>query len=106
MNTHQVRKLPKRTVVIISILIVIAFIIFYILKDFKEQKLTEVLATIGYPNISQLQVINRLNVEDKETRYQSSVFKVIFYDNDSKQSCIGFIHQERDNKYTQDLNCK
>ena len=98
MNTHQVRRLPKKTVIIISILIALGFIIFYIIKD--------LLATIGHPNISQLKVINKLNVEDKETRYQSSVFKVIFYDDDLKQSCIGFIHQERDNKYTQDLNCE
>ena len=106
MNTHQVRRLPKKTVIIISILIALGFIIFYITKDLKEEKLKEVLATIGHPNISQLKVINKLNVEDKETRYQSSVFKVIFYDDDLKQSCIGFIHQERDNKYTQDLNCE
>ena len=106
MNTHQVRKLPKKTVIIISIIIALGFIVFYILKDFKERKLTEVLATVGHPNISQLKVINRLNVEDKKTRYQSSVFKVIFYDDDLKQSCIGFIHQEKNNQYTQDLNCE
>ena len=106
MNTHQVRKLPKKTVIAISVIILLAFAIFYVIKDLKEKKLTEVLHKIGHKNITQLKVINKLNVEDKETRYQSSVFKVIFYDDDLKQSCIGFIHQERDNKYTQDLNCE
>ena len=62
MNTHQVRRLPKKTVIIISILIALGFIIFYIIKDLKEEKLKEVLATIGHPNISQLKVINKLNV--------------------------------------------
>ena len=62
MNTHQVRKLPKKTVIIISILIAIAFIIFYVIKDLKEKRITEVLATIGYTNIKQLKVINKLNV--------------------------------------------
>ena len=61
MNTHQVRRLPKKTVIIISILIALGFIIFYIIKDLKEEKLKEVLATIGHPNISQLKVINKLN---------------------------------------------
>lgn len=37
MNTHQVRKLPKKTVVIISVIIVIAFAIFYVIKDLKEK---------------------------------------------------------------------
>ena len=39
MNTHQVRRLPKKTVIIISILIALGFIIFYIIKDLKEEKL-------------------------------------------------------------------
>lgn len=106
MNTHQVRKLPKKTVVIISIIIAIAFIIFYVMKDLKEKRISEVLATIGYTNIKQLKVINKLEVEDSETRYKSSVYKVIFYDNDLNQSCIGFIHQERNQQYTKDFNCK
>ena len=106
MNTHQVRRLPKKTVVVISIIIVLAFVIFHMTQDWKEKKITEVLATIGHTNITQLKVINKLNVEDKETKYQSNVYKVIFYDKDLQQSCIGFIHQERDNQYTKDLNCE
>lgn len=106
MNTHQVRKLPKKTVIIISIIIAIAFVIFYVIKDLKEKRITEVLATIGHTNIKQLKVINKLEVEDSETRYKSSVYKVIFYDNDLNQSCIGFIHQEKNKQYTKDLNCE
>lgn len=106
MNTHQVRKLPKKTVIVISVIITIAFIIFYVIQDLKEKKITEVLATIGHTNITQLKVINKLNVEDKDTRLQSNVYKVIFYDTDLKQSCIGFIHQEKNKQYTKDLNCE
>ena len=93
MNTHQIRKLPKKTVIVISVIIVIAFAIFYVIKDLKEKKLTEVLHKIGHKNITQLKVINKLEVEDSETRYKSTVYKVLFYDNDLNQSCIGFIHR-------------
>ena len=106
MNTHQMRKLPKKTVVIISIIIVIAFAIFYIIEDFKEQKITEVLSSIGYKNIKHLKVINRLEVEDAETRYKSTVYKILFYDNDLEQSCIGFLHREKNAVYTKDFDCK
>ena len=106
MNTHQVRRLPKKTVIVISILIAITFSIFYVVKDLKEKKLTEVLATIGHKNITRLKVINKLEVEDVETKYKSSVYKVLFYDNDLNQSCIGFIHKERNNAYTKDFNCE
>ncbi len=106
MNTHQMRKLPKKTVVVISIIIAIAFAIFYIIQDFKEKKITEVLTSIGHKNIKHLKVINRLEVEDAETRYKSTVYKILFYDNDLEQSCIGFIHKEKNQEYTKDLNCK
>ena len=78
MNTHQVRRLPKKTVVVISILIAVTFSIFYVVKDLKEKKLTEVLATIGHKNITRLKVINKLEVEDVETKYKSSVVFIRF----------------------------
>uniref|UniRef100_UPI0040473AF0 hypothetical protein n=1 Tax=Aliarcobacter sp. TaxID=2321116 RepID=UPI0040473AF0 len=104
--SEQVRKLPKKTIIIIGVMIVIAAAIFFVLKDLKEQKLTEILATIGHKNVKDLKVINKLSVEDKETRYKSSVYKVMFYDNNLSQSCIGFIHRNRDGSYTKDFDCK
>ncbi len=102
----EVRKLPKKTSIIIGIIIVLALIIFFVLKNLKEQKLTEILATIGYSNIKNLEVINKLSVEDTQTRYKSSVYKVIFYDNNLNQTCIGFIHKDKQQNYTKDFDCK
>ena len=102
----EVRKLPKKTVFTIALIIIIAIAIFFVLKFTKEQKLTEMLATVGHNNIKSVEVINKLSVEDTETRYKSSVFKVTFYDNDLKQTCIGFVHQNRDGSHTKDFDCK
>ena len=102
----EVRKLPKKTVFTIALIIIIAIAIFFVLKFTKEQKLTEMLATIGHNNIKSVEVINKLSVEDTETRYKSSVFKIKFYDNDLKQTCIGFVHQNRDGSHTKDFDCK
>ncbi|MBU0923312.1 hypothetical protein KKG81_00390 [bacterium] len=106
METTEVRKLPKKTIISIIIIIVLGMGVFFLLKDLKEQKLTEILATIGHNNIKSLEVINKLSVEDSETRYKSSVYKVVFYDNNLKQTCIGFIHRNRDGNYTKDFDCK
>ena len=35
---NEVRKLPKKTVLIISILIAMGFVVFFLLKDLKELK--------------------------------------------------------------------
>ena len=106
MHNNEVRKLPKRTVVIISVICVIAFFIFLFLQFLKEQKITEILSSLGHKNISNDKVVNKLNVEDIQTKMKSSVYKVVFYDNDLKQTCMGFLHHERDNTYTKDLDCK
>ena len=102
----EVRKLPKKTIISILIIGILGIGIFFLLKGLKEQKLTEILATIGHNNIKSLEVINKLSVEDNETRYKSSVYKVVFYDNNLKQTCIGFIHRNRDVSYTKDFDCK
>jgi hypothetical protein len=104
--SNDVRKLPKKTIFLIIIIIIIALAIFLILKDLKEQKLTEILATIGHTTIKDLEVINKLSVEDTETRYKSTVYKVKFYDNNLNQTCIGFIHRNRNESYTKDFDCK
>jgi len=104
--TNDVRRLPKKTIILISIIILIALAIFFVLRDLKQQKLTEILATIGHTSIKSLEVINKLDVEDSETRYKSTVFKVKFYDNNLNQTCIGFIHRNKNGNYTKDFDCK
>jgi hypothetical protein len=47
----EVRKLPKKTIISILIIGILGIGIFFLLKGLKEQKLTEILATIGHNNI-------------------------------------------------------
>lgn len=103
---QEVRKLPKKTVTIIAVMIIIAIAGFLFLKNLKEAKLSEVVATLGHTNIKNMQVINKLEVEDKVTRYKSTVFKVKFFDINKNKTCIGFIHFKRDHKFSEDLECK
>ena len=104
--SNQVRKLPRKTVIIIGVLFAVGLAVFLGLKFLKEEKITEILATLGHTNIKEVKVINRLSVEDKKTRYKSTVYKVMFKDLDLKQTCTGFIHRGRKNNYTKDFNCK
>lgn len=104
--SYEVRKLPRKTIIIIGVISVIAFAIFLGLKTLKEQKFAEVLATLGHKDIKSLKVVSKLSVEDMQTKMKSSVYKVAFFDNDLQQKCMGFIHLEKDNSYTKDLDCK
>jgi len=106
MKNNEVRKLPKKTIIIIIVLILAGFAVFMTLKTLKEEKITEILVTLGHKDIKDLEVINKLKVEDKETRYKSKVYKIRFYDNNLNKMCIGFVHIDRFNKYSEDLDCK
>lgn len=102
----EVRRLPKKTIIIIGVMCAIALVIFLFLKDLKEQKMAEIIATLGHKNIKDMEVINKLSVEDKETRYKSKVYKVRFFDNNINKTCVGFIHIGRNNTYSKDFDCK
>lgn len=102
----EVRRLPKKTIIIIGAMCGIALVIFLFLKDLKEQKMAEIIATLGHKNIKDMEVINKLSVEDKETRYKSKVYKVRFFDNNINKTCVGFIHIGRNNTYSKDFDCK
>ena len=106
MNEIEVRKLPKKTIIIIFILITIFLIGFLFLKTMKEAKMLEILNTLGHENVNKIEVINKLSVEDKETRYKSTVYKVRFDDEATNKTCIGFIHIGKNKKYSKDLDCK
>lgn len=105
-NNIEVRKLPKKTVIIIVIMSVICFLGFLFIMFTKNLKLEEVLNDLGYKNISNVTVINRLNVEDKDTKIKSTVYKVMFTDNELNKECIGFVHRSNRGKYSKDIDCK
>lgn len=106
MSETEVRKLPKKTVITITIIVAIALAMFLVLKDLKEKKMSEILATLGHKNTNNIEVINKLRVEDTKTRYKSTVYKVRFLDSDLNKTCIGFIHIGRHKEYSKDLDCK
>ena len=98
---QQTRKLPKSTIITITAICLVAFIAFIILKVLKEERITEILSTLGHTNIKNVEVINKLDVEDEITKKRSKVFKV-----DLQKYCIGFLHHQDKNNYTKDLDCK
>lgn len=104
--SYEVRKLPKKTIFIIVFMILLALVSFFVLQSLKEQKFTEILYTLGHKNIQKLKVVNKMNVEDIQTKLKSSVYKVVFFDKDLQKTCTGFIHQGKDNKYEKDFDCK
>lgn len=103
---NKVRKMPKKTVVLISLMTLIAAVGFIFITTTKSLKMEEVLSTMNHKNITNIKVVNKLNVEDKETKVKSTVYKVAFKDIELNQDCVGFIHRSNHGKYSKDIDCK
>lgn len=102
----EVRKLPRKsiiTIIIMSVVIVIGFMFEVYTKNLKME---EVLTDLGHKNITDIKVVNKMSVEDKDTKIKSTVYKITFFDSDLKKECIGFVHRSNDGKYSKDIDCK
>jgi len=105
-ETIEVRKLPKKSIIIIVIMALACALGFLFITITKSVKIGEVLSTLGYKNIENVHVVNKMSVEDKETRVKSTVYKVVFHDKDLNKQCIGFVIRSNRGKYSKDIDCK
>lgn len=105
-NSLEVRKLPKKTVITIIIMTIILFAGYAFIVFTKNMKMEEVLEKLGHEKISNIEVINKMVVEDIETKIKSTVYKVRFVDESTKKECIGFVHRSNRGKYSKDIDCK
>jgi len=74
--SHEVRKLPKKTIIILSFIASLMFGAFFILQTLKIQKMSEILVNLGHQNIKNLKVVNKLSVEDIQTKIKSSYMRL------------------------------
>lgn len=106
-NQIEVRKLPKKTIILLSIMGIIMVIGFVFVQQTKSLKMEEVLATLGHDDVSGVKVVNRMTAEDKDTKVKSTLYKIMFHDNKLNKDCVGFINRSNDGKkYEKDIDCK
>ena len=106
MSQPEVRRLPKKTIIII-VGMCLAGILFYILMiTSRELKMSEILANNGYPNTSDVNVYNVSKVLDKGTNKNGTLYKIKFIDLNTNQECSGLVFKNSSRKYEKDLDCK
>ncbi|RXJ87725.1 hypothetical protein [Arcobacter sp. CECT 8985] len=105
-NESQVRKIPKKSKIIIAILIVIVAILYAGTTYLKDMKMKEILNSLGYKNTGSIQVINKMNVENRKTNKRGTLYKVVFDNKQTNEECIGFVHKDAEGKYYDDFDCK
>lgn len=106
MSEIEVRKLPKKTIIIIVAMCLLG-VVFYILMILsRELKMSEILVKIGYTNTKDVTVYNVSKVLDEDTNKNGTLYKIRFNDLNKNQECFGLVFKNSKGKYEQDLDCK
>ena len=105
MNQYETRKLPKKTIIIIGILIFTSIAGFLLIMLSKQVKIEEVLNSFGYKSISNVIVYNASEVLDEKTNRNGELYKIGFTNKDTNQECKGLVFR-LSGKYEIDIDCK
>ena len=103
----KTRKIPKTTVILISVVIVISLALMYVVSLSKELKVKEYLALLGYENVANISVYNKSEVKDENTKRKGHLFKIKFTNLNNNTKCRGLIFVYKKNQLpTKDIDCK
>jgi hypothetical protein len=104
--SHETRPLPKKTIILITI-VIICGIVGYILNEIsKSIKATKVLHSMGYKNIENVYVAKISKFQNNETNIQGKKFTLRFKNLDTNKECKGFLWADFKNNILHDFDCK
>lgn len=103
----EVRKLPKKTIYLIVILVILGILASLAMSLSQQAKMSGILRTLGHPNVTDITIYNKTTVQDDNTQMRGELSKVRFFDVNTSQECFGFVlKNKKTGKYTKDLDCK
>lgn len=103
----EVRKLPKKTIYLIVILVILGIIATLAMSFSKQDRMAKILSTLGHPNVDSITIYNQSSVKDKDTGEPGELTKLRFYDLDKNQECFGFVlKNKKQGTFDKDLDCK
>ena len=102
----QTRPIPKKTYIIISILILLGIVFYFLTEYGKEQKAQRVLQETVHKNISNLSVATVHKYRNQDTNIEGFKYTVKFHDNDLDKDCRGFVWKDFKNNIMKDIECK
>lgn len=103
---NEVRKLPKKTIVIIVILGVLGVLWFFAVAFGQSAKATKILHTLGYKNVSDVRVYAIHKVLREDINVNGFKYTVSFINLDTNKECKGFLLKDFKQNVEKDLLCK
>jgi hypothetical protein len=102
----EVRRLPKKTVVIIVSLIVLGVVWLFLVSYGQTTKVTKILHTLGYKNISNVQVYANHEFIREDINVKGYKYTISFIDKNTNEECKGFVLKDFKRNVEKDLICK
>lgn len=103
---NEIRKLPRKTIIIIGSLIALGIISFFLASAGKATKATKILAQLGLENVSNVRVYATQEFLREDINVKGMKYTVSFVNNKTNEECKGFILKDYKNNVEKDLLCK
>ena len=102
----EIRKIPKKTFIIISTLVLLGIITLFLVASGKSSKATKILNTLGYTNVKDVKVYASHEFIREDINVKGYKHSVSFINLDTNEECKGFILKDFKKNVEKDLNCK
>lgn len=102
----EIRKLPKKTIVIIVSLVVLGIISFFLASAGKATKAQKILTELGFEDVSHVRVYATQEFLREDINIKGMQYTVSFTNNKTKEECKGFILKDYKGNVEKDLLCK
>jgi len=102
----EIRRLPKKTIIYMVILGVLGVVWFFLVAYGQSSKVTNILHTLGYKNVSKVKVYAYHEFLREDINIKGYKYTISFIDQDKNEECKGFVLKDFKRNVDQDLNCK
>ena len=102
----EVRRLPKRTVIFITILGLLGVLWFFLAAFGQETKVTKILRTLGFNSVSNVKVYANHQFLREDINVKGYKYTISFTNLDTNENCKGFVLKDFKRNVTKDLICK
>ena len=101
----EVRKLPKKTVVIMIILSVLGIVWYFLVSNGQSTKVTKILHTLGYDKVENVKVYANHQFIREDINVKGYKYTVSFTDLNKNEKCKGFVLKDFKKNVDKDLIC-
>ena len=101
----EVRKLPKKTIVILVILGVLGILWFFLVSYGQITKVTKILDTLGYKNVTDVRVYAKHQFLREDINVKGFKYTISFINKDTNENCKGFVLKDFKRNVEKDITC-